>query len=344
MHACHERRIIHRDLKPANELLQRGATSPTDPEPERTPGAGVRASASAAAADSSDSGDPWWDGLPKITDFGLAKDLDAAARTASGAIVGTPSYMAPEQAAPSRHPPTVSGEGKGSGVGPAADVYALGAILYELLTGRPPFRAADPLDTLLQVIRDEPVPPARLQPRTPPDLERVCLKCLEKEPGKRYASARELAEDLGRFQRGEPVRARPLGRLTRAWRWCRRNPRLAGLAAAVAVSMLAATGVASYFAVRADASARAARAALLEKEAATRRERDTALRFVKFLRRHADLAKLPPEELVARFLEENEDLAPKDLNDAFAPAEAPPGSDVQGGAGEAVSAPNLFGN
>jgi hypothetical protein len=225
-------------------------------------------------------------------------------------------------------------------------VYALGAILYELLTGRPPFRAADPLDTLLQVIQDEPVPPARLQPKTPPDLERVCLKCLEKEPGKRYASAWELAEDLGRFGRGEPVRARPLGRLTRAWRWCRRNPSLAGLAAAVAVSMLAGTGVASYFAVRAEASARATRAALLEKEAATRRERVTALRFVKFLRRHPDLAPLPPEELAARFLKGHGDLTKKDLNDAFA-QEAPvtdERGDVPGGPMEAVAAPNFFGD
>ena len=139
MQAAHEKGVIHRDLKPANVLLAE-------------------------------------DGTPKITDFGLAKKLDEAGQTASGAVMGTPSYMAPEQAG-------------GQAVGPLADVYALGAVLYECLTGRPPFKAATNLDTILQVVSDEPVPPAQLQPKTPRDLETICLKCLHKDPEKRYPSA-----------------------------------------------------------------------------------------------------------------------------------------------------------
>src|SRR5262249_20454445 len=126
---------------------------------------------------------------PKITDFGLAKRLDiASTRTQTGSIIGTPSYMAPEQAS-----------GKSKEIGPAADIYALGAVLYELLTGRPPFVAATQLDTVLQVIADEPVPPSRLNATVPRDLETICLKCLEKEARKRYATAEELADDLHRF-------------------------------------------------------------------------------------------------------------------------------------------------
>src|SRR4029077_7111406 len=132
-------------------------------------------------------------------DFGLAKKLDEAGQTASGAIVGTPSYMAPEQAG-----------GKAGEVGPAVDVYALGAVLYELLTGRPPFKAATPLDTVLQVLNDEPVPPSRLQRAAPRDLETVRLKCLHRDPRRRSAAAEELAEDLRRYLDGEPVRARPV--------------------------------------------------------------------------------------------------------------------------------------
>jgi tRNA A-37 threonylcarbamoyl transferase component Bud32 len=192
VHAAHRQQVVHRDLKPANVLL---------------------------AAD----------GTPKLTDFGLAKRLDDSGQTPSGAVMGTPSYMAPEQSG-----------GKSRATGPAADVYALGAILYELLTGRPPFKAATPLDTVLQVVRDEPVPPARLQSKTPRDLETICLKCLHKDPRRRYPSALDLAEDLRRFQAGEPVRARPVGRAERAAKWVRRHPAAAAL---VAVCVLAAAAL-----------------------------------------------------------------------------------------------------
>ena len=139
------------------------------------------------------------DGIPKITDFGLARPLQGDSDlTRSGDLVGTPAYMAPEQGAD----PTRS-------ISPACDTYALGVILYELLTGRPPFQAAGAVETVAQVLHQEPVSPRRLRPTVPRDLETICLKCLEKEPGRRYATALELAEDLRRFRAGETIRAAP---------------------------------------------------------------------------------------------------------------------------------------
>jgi serine/threonine protein kinase len=229
LHHAHQRGILHRDLKPANILLQRATTNPTHPTNEqpggrqRDPGTGTH---TPAPPDASDPCASWFTCLPKVTDFGLAKRLDRAGdQTQSGALLGTPSYMAPEQAA-----------GQTRAIGPATDVYGLGATLYELLTGRPPHKGTGVAETLEQVRSQEPVAPRRLQPKVPRDLETVCLKCLHKEPGQRYASALALADDLGRFLAGEPIRARPVGVWGRGLKWARRRPAAAAL---VAVSVLA---------------------------------------------------------------------------------------------------------
>ena len=178
-------------------------------------------------------------GEPQITDFGLAKRTDADSDlTGTDQDMGTPSYMSPEQA-----------RGASKTVGPPSDVYSLGALMYALLTGRPPFRAETPAETVVQVINEDPVLPSKLNPTVPKDLETICLKCLEKEPAQRYASARDLEEDLGRFQRGEPIKAKPMNRPARVWRWCRRNPVLAGLSAATITTLFAGILVSSAFAV-----------------------------------------------------------------------------------------------
>jgi tetratricopeptide (TPR) repeat protein len=272
MDAAHQKGIVHRDLKPGNVML-------TQPRP----------AGSASTSGGVSLSEPLY-GVPKIADFGLAKRLeDESGQTRSGTILGTPSYMAPEQA-----------EGRSREVGPLADVYALGAILYELLTGRPPFRGATMWDTLDQVRHREPVPPAQLQPKVPRDLETICLKCLQKEAGRRYAGAGELADDLGRFLAGEPIRARPVGAVERGWRWCRRNPIVAALAAAVFVSLLAGVVVASFFAVQ--ASSRADQ--LADEKVETERQRDKAVAQEK-------LAKKNEAEAIAqqKRAKENEDKA-----------------------------------
>jgi hypothetical protein len=172
------------------------------------------------------------DGTPKVADFGLAKRLDGeSGLSQTGQVMGTPSYMPPEQAA-----------GRVREVGPASDVYSLGAILYELLTGRPPFRGPTAVETVRQVLSEEPVPPRRLQSRVPADLETVCLKCLEKAAGRRYGTASELAADLGRYLAGEPVRARPVGAPERLAKWARRKPALAAAYGLLAVLLLVGGG------------------------------------------------------------------------------------------------------
>ncbi len=230
---AHRQGVVHRDLKPSNVLL---------------------------AAD----------GTPKVSDFGLAKMLDnQSALTQSESVMGSPSYMAPEQA---------SGQGKKAG--PAVDLYAAGAILYELLTGRPPFRGTTVLETLEQVKTTEPVPPSRLVPGVPRDIETICLKSLQTEPAKRYETAQALSEDLRRFLDSRPILARRTSRVERLGRWCRRNPVIATLVGVAALLLISTTGVslAGYLWTS---------AALSGERAALSRER-TALSGERVARREAD--------------------------------------------------------
>ncbi|MFN9719958.1 MAG: serine/threonine-protein kinase, partial [Planctomycetota bacterium] len=190
---AHDHGVLHRDLKPSNVLLDRQGTL-------------------------------------KITDFGLARRIKADSQmTREFSVMGTPSYMPPEQAMPTRGP-----------VGPWSDIYSLGAVLYELLTARPPFRADNPLETMRQVINDEPIAPQLLNSKIAMDLQTICLKCLEKEPSRRYDSARTLAEELSRYLEGKPILARPLGRAERFWRLCRRHPRESILAGVILSTILTA--------------------------------------------------------------------------------------------------------
>jgi predicted Ser/Thr protein kinase len=231
VHHAHQRGILHRDLKPANILLD----------------------------DRSE---------PHVTDFGLAKRMEGDSElTHSGAIMGTPAYMAPEQASGRRGAVTI-----------ASDVYGLGAILYATLTGRAPF-GADSVEEILGQVRDSvPVSPSKLSPRSPRDLEVICLKCLEKNSERRYSSAQALAEDLGRYLSGEPILARPVGRAQRAWMWCRRNRKITSLVALLVASMVLGTVGSVRFALRArDESQRAKKAAGLADRETERAKEQTEL-------------------------------------------------------------------
>lgn len=269
IHFAHQKNTLHRDLKPANILLNR-------------------------------------QGIPLITDFGLAKTADdlsgddgepiqitMASLTTLGAI-GTPSYMSPEQAA-----------GKPKLVGPATDIWALGAILYACLTGRPPFVADNSVDTMLQVMRHEPVSPYLLNPAVPKDLETICLKCLSKEPHERYGTAQLLADDLERFIEGRPVVARPVGRASRFFRMVKRNPIISSLITLAIGLLISGTAISSYFAVQADQRATAekdarlyaqeqeekAETALEETQAALQRE-SASLAKAEHQRARAELAEI----------------------------------------------------
>ncbi|HEX3149981.1 MAG TPA: serine/threonine-protein kinase [Gemmataceae bacterium] len=221
MQYAHERGVIHRDLKPSNILLADG-------------------------------------GVPKITDFGLAKRFDdESERTQTGQVLGTPSYMAPEQASADFDK-----------VGPPTDVYALGATLYDLLTGRPPFSGSSVLDTLEMVRTREPVPPGSLAGHVPRDLETICLKCLQKDPARRYTTAGALADDLRSFLDGKPIKARPVGSMERAWRWAKRNPWLAAMGSAVAILLVAVATITSVLSYNLSIQKRAAEDTAIREQAA----------------------------------------------------------------------------
>lgn len=235
--SAHEQSIIHRDLKPANILIADCGLRiaecadtqelPPDPAAMRTPKSAT----------------------PKITDFGLAKRLDSDMQlTTTGLVAGTPQYMAPEQVSASRQ----------DQVGPSSDIWSLGVILYEMLTGRPPFLGSSPAEIMHQVLRQEPVAIRQLQPNVPRDLETICLRCLQKEPHKRYPSAKALATDLSRFRSGEPILARPVGIFEQMWRWRRRNPTIAALIGLIALTLIGSAMLASSFALSARQEARRA--------------------------------------------------------------------------------------
>ena len=223
VHYAHSNGVIHRDLKPANVLVMKNAEVRMPNAKAQSP-AFIQHSAF---------------GILKLTDFGLAKQTTVGTGlTVTGKVMGTPSYMAPEQA-----------EGKGQLITPATDVYALGAILYELLAGRPPFVANTPYDVIVKVMNEEPPSVSSLRQKLPRDLATICHKCLQKEPAKRYAAAEELAADLRRFREDRPIHARPVGMWERTWRWCRRNPGLAGMATALFLLLVTVALVSSLSAV-----------------------------------------------------------------------------------------------
>ncbi len=263
VHLAHRKGIVHRDLKPANILLHWPSAADTaDTLNDRTEAEAEADPDADADGDPVDPRSP----IPKITDFGLARcDDGTRSLTESGLVVGTPSYMSPEQALNERS------------IGPATDVYSLGAILYDLLVGRPPFRAETPLETVNLVLERDPPRPSKWQPGLPQDLETICLKCLEKDPARRYASAEALADDLRRWRQGKPILARPVGPIERAGKWCRRQPMLAALIATVILLAAALAVLATAAAFR---LANERNEALAQRERAGRIDREHKLALV----------------------------------------------------------------
>lgn len=290
---AHDRNVIHRDLKPGNVLIEDSSLGKS--------------------------------AIPKIADFGLATVFESdRSDHPSGLVVGTASYMAPEQAA-----------GKRGWATPAVDVYALGAIFYECLTGRPPFLGDSDVDTLHQVMHEWPLPPRQLQPKTPCDLDTICLKCLHKDPSRRYGQAGELADDLQRFLDGQPIVARPAGWMERTWKWAKRRPTAAALITVSLVALATVVGLVSHYTsdlrtAWTEANSQKSRAeqnekAALDALAAASEQRDQTRQAVDALSQLTDAAfgeqprlAAKHEQVVAKVVEQYEKLANSDANDPAA--------------------------